>query len=258
MTRAVGIRNVTEEHRGESRRLLSIWNRKKATLAERGWATQEKFGHQFGIGNQSAVAAFLNGRTALSLKAAVAFARGLDCKVADFSPRLADLLNESPNAGRSEPPPAPPAAASAATISGSALMRELARRLDAIPRGLRSKTADELTVLARSPKDPDALRTLIGMLDKAMPPLKRQDMPTDVDPAVSLAHQMIDDSLPKISSPLVIAQVLVQLDFLLMTAIKRPQRLSASLPQTALPKRRAMSASDTSSKPPAGPKKHPA
>jgi len=257
MKSAVGTRNVTEEHRAESRRLLSIWNRKKAALAERGWATQEKFGHQFGIGNQSAVAAFLNGRTALSLKAAVAFARGLDCKVADFSPRLADFLNEAPHLDRSEPPPALPAA-SVATISGSALMRELARRLDAIPRGLRSSTADELAVLARSPKDPDALRTLVGMLDKAMPPAKRQVMPSDVDPSVTLAHQMIDDSLPNISSPLVIAQVLVQLDFLLMTAIKRPQRLSASLPQTTLPKRRATSASDTSAKPPAGPKKHPA
>jgi len=254
MTKTSG-KNVTEEHREESRRLRSIWNRMKSTLAERGWATQEKFGHQFGIGNQSAVGAFLNGKTALSPKAAAAFARGLNCKVSDFSARLADLLNEPSRPAHGESAPAQ-TAASAVTISASALMRELARRLDAIPRGRRSSTADELAVLARSPNDPDALRTLIGMLDKAMPPTKRSSIPAAPDQGVSLAHQMIDESLPKISNQLVIAKVLVQLDFLLMTAVKRPHKLSASLLSTTHPKRQAATESDTSAKPPGDPEKH--
>jgi len=235
--------------------LRAIWNRMKDTLAERGWATQEKFGHQFGIGNQSAVGAFLNGRTALSPKAAAAFARGLNCKVSEFSPRLADLLNEPSNPSPRDSPAMHPAA-SEVTISASSLMRELARRLDAIPRSLRSSTADELAVLARSPKDPDALRSLVAMLDKAMPPAKRSRILAATGQEVSLAHQMIDESLPKISNPLVIAKVLVQLDYLLMTAVKRPNKLDASLSAATPPKRQATSGSDTNAKPPADREKH--
>jgi|GEM_PF-719874 len=54
--------------------------------------TQAEFGEMYEIGNQSAVGHFLHGRTPLSPKAAAGFARGLNCRVADFSPRLADQL----------------------------------------------------------------------------------------------------------------------------------------------------------------------
>jgi hypothetical protein len=73
---------VTDETREESRRLKAIWDERK-TLS------QDLFGEQFEIGNQGAVWQFLNGVTALSLKAARGFARGLRCQIADFSPRLA-------------------------------------------------------------------------------------------------------------------------------------------------------------------------
>lgn len=87
---------VTDEHRAEAARLREIWATQKHRLQTLGHGTQELFGEKFGIGNQSAVGFFLNGKTALSLKAALGFANGLNCQVADFSPRLATLL---PKAG---------------------------------------------------------------------------------------------------------------------------------------------------------------
>lgn len=84
---------ITEVTREESARLRAIWDREQARLKASGLGTQEAFGAHFHIGNQAAVGFFLNGRTALSPKAAAAFARGLRCRVADFSPRLAAVLD---------------------------------------------------------------------------------------------------------------------------------------------------------------------
>lgn len=86
---------VTEEHREESRRLKVLWESRKTLLSERGYGTQEAFGQHFGIGNQAAVGFFLNGKTRISPKAAAAFARGLECKISDFSPRLAKILDSA-------------------------------------------------------------------------------------------------------------------------------------------------------------------
>lgn len=84
---------VTEEHREEARRLRAIWDSKRDDLKAANVGSQEAFGLAFGIGNQAAVGFFLNGKTALSLKAALGFARGLECNVSDFSPRLAAILD---------------------------------------------------------------------------------------------------------------------------------------------------------------------
>lgn len=72
---------VTDEHRAEARQLSVIW---AATKHE----TQAIFGEKYNIGNQSAVGQFLRGESSLSIKAAQGFAKGLNCNVADFSPRL--------------------------------------------------------------------------------------------------------------------------------------------------------------------------
>lgn len=85
---------VTAEHLEEARKLKAIWQATKPQRDARGVGTQEAFGHFYGVGNQAAVGFFLNGKTALSLKAAAAFARGLGCEVRDFSPRLAALLGQ--------------------------------------------------------------------------------------------------------------------------------------------------------------------
>lgn len=75
---------ITAEHRQEAILLRLIWDQKKPLA-------QAEFGEKYGIGNQAAVSNFLAGRSALSLKAAVGFAKGLDCEIGEFSPRLARI-----------------------------------------------------------------------------------------------------------------------------------------------------------------------
>ena len=74
---------VTPETVRESELLKAIWDRTQ------GKPNQAIFGDTHGVGSQSAVTQFLNGVTPLSLKAAIGFAKGLGCDIADFSPRLA-------------------------------------------------------------------------------------------------------------------------------------------------------------------------
>lgn len=51
--------------------------------------SQAKFGETFEIGSQGVVWQYLHARIPLNVEQAVRFARGLNCSVADFSPRLA-------------------------------------------------------------------------------------------------------------------------------------------------------------------------
>lgn len=81
-------RTVTPENREESARLKRIWEAKEDR------PSQMQFGHDYDIGNQAAVGFFLNGQSALSLKAAKGFAKGLGCHIGDFSPRLAAEIAE--------------------------------------------------------------------------------------------------------------------------------------------------------------------
>lgn len=73
---------VSPVHLEEAAALRKIWD-------STSHAPQARFGELFDIGNQSAVGQFLRGAVPLSLKAARGFARGLNCSIADFSPRLA-------------------------------------------------------------------------------------------------------------------------------------------------------------------------
>jgi phage repressor protein C with HTH and peptisase S24 domain len=73
----------------DSDRLKEIFQRKRAPLK----LTQEKIAAELGDGvTQGAVSHFMNRRTALSLKAAVVFARMLQVPVSEFSPELARQL----------------------------------------------------------------------------------------------------------------------------------------------------------------------
>ena len=67
----------------EAELLKEIWER-----SADGRLPQAEFGETFGIGGQSAVANFLHGRSPLSPKAALGFARGLSVPLKEFSPRL--------------------------------------------------------------------------------------------------------------------------------------------------------------------------
>lgn len=84
-------------HLEESRRLREMWDQTKELREADEAGTQAAFGEKYGIGNQAAVGFFLNGKTALSFKAAKGFAKGLRCNIADFSPRLAALTEDVPD-----------------------------------------------------------------------------------------------------------------------------------------------------------------
>ncbi len=81
---------VTPETLAESGRLKAIWD------ATENRPSQAVFAEVNEIGGQSAVTSFLNGKTPLSLKAAKGFAKGLNCLISDFSPRLAALESSWP------------------------------------------------------------------------------------------------------------------------------------------------------------------
>lgn len=72
-------------HKEESVRL-------KALFEKRAGMSQGAFGLEFGIGSQGMVWQYLNARSPLNLEAAIKFAAGLRCSIADFSPRLAEQL----------------------------------------------------------------------------------------------------------------------------------------------------------------------
>lgn len=79
---------VTPETLEESRKLRALWD------AAEDRPSQAVFAEIFEIGSQTAVATFLKGTTPLSKKAAKGFAAGLNCKIEDFSPRLAAEIAE--------------------------------------------------------------------------------------------------------------------------------------------------------------------
>lgn len=80
-------------HEEESARLLLLFK-------EAGFS-QEGFGAKFNIGTQGMVWQYLHAKSPLNLEAAINFARGLRCNVADFSPRLASILKLAPDIGLS-------------------------------------------------------------------------------------------------------------------------------------------------------------
>jgi hypothetical protein len=62
-------------------RLQQLWQ-------ERAPMSQEKFGAEFDIGNQSMVSQYLNGINPLNIEAASKFAQGLGCHIKDISPEM--------------------------------------------------------------------------------------------------------------------------------------------------------------------------
>lgn len=154
---------VTEENLDEARRLRAIWDRKRSELRTAGQPvfSQESFGADFKVGNQAAVGFFLNGKTALSFKAASGFAKGLGCRIADFSPRLAEM-------GEAVPAAAPAArTADAAQEQGTRLALAFAALPDALPDGsTRAQLFEQLMrqiqakrEAARAPAAPSLLQT---------------------------------------------------------------------------------------------------
>ena len=81
---------LTSEQKADAARLKGIYVTKKNAL---GW-TQESLAQACGWESQGTVSQYLNGKIPLNLDAALKFAHHLQCLVSDFSPKLADTLNE--------------------------------------------------------------------------------------------------------------------------------------------------------------------
>lgn len=78
---------IEQEHVEEAEKLRRIFEARPLPRL-----SQAKFGEQYEIGSQGVVWQYLNARIPLNVEQAVRFARGLNCAVADFSPRLAAEL----------------------------------------------------------------------------------------------------------------------------------------------------------------------
>jgi transcriptional regulator with XRE-family HTH domain len=78
-------------------------NRLKA-LFEKQDLSQGAFGLQFEIGTQGMVWQYLNAKRSLNLKAAKAFADGLNVRIGDFSPTLAEMAVEYAASSAATPP----------------------------------------------------------------------------------------------------------------------------------------------------------
>lgn len=82
-------------------RSLETWQVDDATRlkalfeARKGRFSLEEFGRRFEVGSQSIVSQYLNAQRPLNIQTAVAFAKGLDVEIGDFSPRLADEIRRS-------------------------------------------------------------------------------------------------------------------------------------------------------------------
>ncbi|MCX2891655.1 LexA family transcriptional regulator [Pseudomonas sp. DCB_BI] len=73
----------------DAQRLKALYNQKRAELG----LTQDRIAAELGEGvTQGAVSHFMNGRTALSLRAAAVFARALQVPISEFSPKLSEQL----------------------------------------------------------------------------------------------------------------------------------------------------------------------
>jgi phage repressor protein C with HTH and peptisase S24 domain len=82
---------LSEWQMADSERLKAIFKKKRGELN----LTQEKLAAELGeTVTQGAISHFMNGRTALSIKAATVFARALQVPVSEISPTLADRIEE--------------------------------------------------------------------------------------------------------------------------------------------------------------------
>lgn len=84
----------------DAARLRELFREHQAKELERGnKVTQATFGEDHGIGSQGMMHQYLKPLTPLNLPAAVKFAKGLRCKVIDFSPTLAQqVIDAAPHA----------------------------------------------------------------------------------------------------------------------------------------------------------------
>lgn len=149
---------LTEVHRAESAKLKELYIKAQHGLS------QAAFGEKYGIGKQGAVWQCLNASgMPISLKAAQGFAKGLNCSIADFSPRLASVASEIASSVTQDTV-VQLTGVQATTSVGSVrtLMDGLTQKLLAVDDGTRIAVAG---LLAQYAQNPDAHKNLLEAID---------------------------------------------------------------------------------------------
>lgn len=149
---------LTDVHRAESAKLKELYTNAMHGLS------QAAFGEKYGIGKQGAVWQCLNASgMPISLKAAQGFAKGLNCSIADFSPRLAAMATEIASSV-SQDVTVQLTGVKARTSTGSVrtLMDGLTQKLRAVDEGTRIAVAG---LLGQYAQNPDANKNLLEAID---------------------------------------------------------------------------------------------
>jgi len=87
----------------DARNLRQLFDARLETVAEGKLISQMEFGAKYGIGSQGMVWQYLNAHRPLNIKAAAAFARGLGVSVAEFSPTLAQQIEDAADVAQDVP-----------------------------------------------------------------------------------------------------------------------------------------------------------
>lgn len=129
-----GMGSMRHVYEAESQALAALY---KARCPQ--GMSQAEFGERFGLGTQGMVSQYMTGKSPLNVPAAVAFARGLGVTIRDFSPRLADQIQEAyPHAN---PPDFAPSSQDG---------REVMRIYDAMPEAERRRIAALIKLMVGS------------------------------------------------------------------------------------------------------------
>jgi transcriptional regulator with XRE-family HTH domain len=155
---------LTDEQRDECDRLKAIW---QSRWKERG-RTQEDLAEVLGI-TPGAISLVMNKRMAIPPKLAPGFAAAFGCEVAEFSPRLAELLHVRVNP-QADPDPyavarehaaaAEPSSVEPGAITAFDALEHLSRTMQSIPDRHREDLGRQLALLASLPDSPMLVRRI--------------------------------------------------------------------------------------------------
>jgi hypothetical protein len=167
---------ITQVHQDEAAKLRELWTSRKHR-------TQAQFGEHYGLGSQANVGHYLQARSALNLTAAAAFATELQCRISDFSPRLAQGMeaisrnflreqqfgNAQPFPDEAHPHTAAPAAAEPdASRKPPSLQRALPVFVDALMAAPNRDQAYALLGVLMKGDSPLMRKTLLALLQSAV------------------------------------------------------------------------------------------
>ena len=158
---------LTDEHRQESAKLKELY-----LNAKHGFS-QAAFGQLYEIGNQGTVWQCLNAKgMPISLKAARGFAKGLNCSIEDFSPRLAATAKEvgqyaGPSTNKERGQPSTHVPSTEKSIEDA--LELLSKALLSLPESQRDSIAEKFKSLAAAPDSLTLRSSIVNNLMSAKP-----------------------------------------------------------------------------------------